>query len=124
MRISDWSSDVCSSDLIRPAGALSSGPDIRRHLIGKIAMPLSIRPINPRRDDFAAEVTGVDVAAGVSKTVAAEIEAAMDRYAVLVLPGQAITDEQQYAFSQHFGPMEPATGDIARTERKSTRLKP
>src|SRR3546814_13953434 len=39
----------------------------------------------------------------------------MDRYAVLVLPGQAITDEQQYAFSQHFGPMETATGDIART---------
>src|SRR3546814_5118519 len=38
------------------------------------------------------------------------------RYAVLVLPGQAITDEQQYAFSQHFGPMETATGDIARTE--------
>src|SRR3546814_11513774 len=79
MRISDWSSDVCSSDLIRPAGALSSGPDIRRHLIGTIAMPLSIRPINPRRDDFAAEVTGVDVAAGVSKTVAAEIERSEER---------------------------------------------
>src|SRR3546814_1478101 len=84
-------------------------------------MPPSRRPINPRRDDFAAEVTGVDVAAGVSKTVAAEIEAAMDRYAVLVLPGQAITDEQQYAFSQHFGPMETATGDIARTEDRRLR---
>lgn len=79
-------------------------------------MPLSIRPINPRRDDFVAEVTGVDIAAGVSKDIAAEIEAAMDRYAVLVLPGQDVTDDQQYAFSQHFGPMETATGDIARPE--------
>jgi len=79
-------------------------------------MPLSIRPINPRRDDFVAEVTGVDIAAGVSKDVAAQIEAAMDRYAVLVLPGQDVTDDQQYAFSQNFGPMETATGDIARVE--------
>lgn len=79
-------------------------------------MPLSIRPINPRRDDFVAEVTGVDIAAGVSKDVAAQIEAAMDRYAVLVLPGQDVTDDQQYAFSQTFGPMETATGDIARVE--------
>lgn len=79
-------------------------------------MAISIRPINPRRDDFVAELTGIDIAAGVSKEVAAEIEAAMDRYAVLVIPGQDITDDQQYAFSQHFGPMETATGDIARVE--------
>ncbi len=82
-------------------------------------MTITIRPINPRRDDFVAEVTGVDIAAGVSKAVAAEIEAAMDRYAVLVLPEQRIDDDQQHAFSQHFGPMETATGDIAApTERR------
>lgn len=76
-------------------------------------MALSIRPINPRRDDFVAEATGVDIATGVSAAVAAEIEDAMDRYAVLVFPGQQLDDSQQYAFSQHFGPMETATGDIA-----------
>ena len=76
-------------------------------------MPLSIRPINPRRDDFVAELTGIDVAAGISSALAAEIEAAMDRYAVLVLPGQDITDDQQYAFSRNFGPMETATGDFS-----------
>src|SRR3546814_6601607 len=80
---------------IRPAGALSSGPDIRRHLIGKIAMPLSIRPLNPRRDEFAAEVPGVDVAAGVSKPVAGGLGASLDRSGVLVLPGQASPDEPQ-----------------------------
>ncbi|MEQ8815285.1 MAG: TauD/TfdA family dioxygenase [Thalassobaculum sp.] len=76
-------------------------------------MALTIRPINPRRDDFVAEVTGLDIAAGVSPELAAEIEDAMDRYAVLVLPDQRIDDDQQYAFSTNFGPMETATGDIA-----------
>ncbi len=81
-------------------------------------MPVSIRPINPRRADFVAEATGIDIAAGVSKADAAEIEAAMDRYAVLVLPGQEITDEQQYAFSRNFGPMETATGDFQPVETR------
>jgi len=79
-------------------------------------MALAIRPINPRRDDFVAEATGIDIAAGVSPEVAAQIEDAMDRYAVLVLPDQRIDDDQQYAFSTHFGPMETATGDIARQD--------
>ncbi|MEQ8395922.1 TauD/TfdA family dioxygenase [Thalassobaculum sp.] len=76
-------------------------------------MALSIRPINPRRDDFVAEVTGLDIAAGVSKAVAEEIEEAINRYAVLVFPEQRVNDDQQYTFSTHFGPMETATGDIA-----------
>lgn len=36
----------------------------------------------------------------------------MDIYGVLVFPGQVIDDEQQYAFSTHFGSMETATGDM------------
>ncbi|EDP66559.1 alpha-ketoglutarate-dependent 2,4-dichlorophenoxyacetate dioxygenase [alpha proteobacterium BAL199] len=76
-------------------------------------MALSIRPINPKRDDFVAEVTGLDIAAGVSKAVAEEIEDAINRYAVLVFPEQRVNDDQQYVFSTHFGPMETATGDIA-----------
>ena len=76
-------------------------------------MALSIRPINPKRDDFVAEVTGLDIAAGVSKAVAEEIEDAINRYAVLVFPEQRVNDDQQYVFSTHFGPMETPTGDIA-----------
>ena len=76
-------------------------------------MALSIRPIDPARPGFAGEVSGLDIARGVSATDAATIDAAMDRYAVLVLHDQRITDDQQYAFSRNFGPMETATGDIA-----------
>ena len=75
-------------------------------------MALRIEPIDQARPDFAGVVSGVDIAAGVSPTEAAAIEVGMDRFAVLVFHGQAINDPQQLAFSQHFGPMETATGDI------------
>jgi len=79
---------------------------------------VTIRPAAPDRPDFVGTVEGVDIAAGVSADQAAEIEAAMDRYAVLVLPGQRLDDAQQFAFSQHFGPMEQATGDIAQAAER------
>lgn len=86
-------------------------------------MPLSVRPIRPDHPDFAGEISGVDIAAGVSADEAAKIEKAMDHYAVLVFHGQVIDDDQQYAFSQHFGPMEQATGDIAKLEDRRLSLK-
>lgn len=79
-------------------------------------MGVRIEPVSPERPDFVGEVSGVDIARGVSAATAAEIEAGMDRFAVLVFRDQAIDDDRQYAFSQHFGPMEEATGDIARPE--------
>src|SRR3546814_9060196 len=41
MRISDWSSDVCSSDLeaVSPARA-----EVRKHEIGQLAQPLDLIP--------------------------------------------------------------------------------
>lgn len=81
-------------------------------------MSLQIQPIRSDHPDFAGSVTGVDIAAGVSAEAAAEIEAAMDHYAVLVIRDQHIDDDQQYAFSEHFGPMETATGDIARAGQR------
>ncbi len=76
-------------------------------------MTLSVRPIDPARPDFAGEVSGIDIAAGVGAATAAEVEKAMDHYGVLVFHDQKINDDQQFAFSRHFGPMETATGDIA-----------
>ena len=81
-------------------------------------MSLKIEPLNPDRQ-FAARVTGLDIARGVSEETAARIEEAIDEYAVLVFPDQRITDDQQYQFSRHFGAMETATGDInAQTDRR------
>lgn len=84
---------------------------------------LEITPVDSARSDFAGTVRGIDIREGISTQVAAEIEAAMDHYAVLVLPNQQIDDDQQYAFSQHFGPMEQATGDPARPHERRLSMK-
>jgi alpha-ketoglutarate-dependent 2,4-dichlorophenoxyacetate dioxygenase len=83
-------------------------------------MALSIHPTSATRPDFVGEVSGIEIAAGVSKETAAEIEAGMDRFGVLVFHDQILSDDQQYAFSEHFGPMEVASGDL--TELKERRL--
>nr|WP_255520322.1 TauD/TfdA family dioxygenase [Ramlibacter aurantiacus] len=56
---------------------------------------------------FAAEVRGIDLRERVPEPVFDEVNAAFGRYAVLLFPGQDVTDEQQVAFSQRFGPLEP-----------------
>lgn len=81
-------------------------------------MSPTIEPLREDHPDFVGLVTGVEVAAGLSAEAAATLESAMDHYAVLVLRGQVVTDEQQYAFSRHFGPMERATGDIHQAEQR------
>lgn len=66
-------------------------------------MAIGVTPLHPV---FGAEVRGVDLTNPVSAAVFGEIEAAFDRYSVLVFPNQPLTDEQQIAFSRLFGPLE------------------
>ncbi|MGE0417096.1 MAG: TauD/TfdA dioxygenase family protein [Acetobacteraceae bacterium] len=66
-------------------------------------MPLSIRQVHPL---FVGEVDGVDMRTPPSPALMREIEAAADRYAVLIFPRQDITDAQHVAFSQPFGRLE------------------
>src|SRR6266478_4453849 len=66
-------------------------------------MPISIRPL---RNEFAGEVAGIDITRPISREEVAAIEAGMDKYAVLVLHGQDLVDEQQLAFTLNFGELE------------------
>jgi alpha-ketoglutarate-dependent 2,4-dichlorophenoxyacetate dioxygenase len=66
-------------------------------------MPVSIRPLHPV---FAGEVAGVDCRKPLSRDEVAAVEAGMDRYAVLVFRDQRLSDEQQLAFTRHFGELE------------------
>src|SRR5258708_31000307 len=70
-------------------------------------MIVAIRQIHPV---FVGEVEGVDLRRCLTPDEAAAIEAGMDRYAVLVFHDQAISDEQQLAFSRNFGELERVTG--------------
>ena len=66
-------------------------------------MPVKIAPIT---DDFAAEASGIDLREPIDAEIAAEIEAAMDDYAVLVWRGQPLDDDQHMAFTNWFGPLD------------------
>ncbi|MGB0632109.1 MAG: TauD/TfdA dioxygenase family protein [Alphaproteobacteria bacterium] len=66
-------------------------------------MALNITPITP---DFAAEASGIDLRRPIDADTATDIEAAMDRYAVLVWRGQPLDDDQHMAFTSWFGPLD------------------
>jgi alpha-ketoglutarate-dependent 2,4-dichlorophenoxyacetate dioxygenase len=76
---------------------------------------LSIRQIHPV---FVGEVTGVDCSQPLASADVAAIEAGMDQYAVLVFRDQPLTDDQQLAFTRHFGELEgyKAGGHIRKRE--------
>jgi alpha-ketoglutarate-dependent 2,4-dichlorophenoxyacetate dioxygenase len=66
-------------------------------------MAITVTPLHPH---IGAEVRGVDLTRPVPPDDLAAIDAAFLRRAVLVFPGQPLSDEQQIAFSRHFGPLE------------------
>jgi alpha-ketoglutarate-dependent 2,4-dichlorophenoxyacetate dioxygenase len=70
-------------------------------------MAIEMRQLHPL---FVGGVSGRDIRRPLAQADVAAIEAGMDRYAVLVFHDQELTDEQQMAFSRHFGPLEDARG--------------
>jgi alpha-ketoglutarate-dependent 2,4-dichlorophenoxyacetate dioxygenase len=66
-------------------------------------MSLEFRPLHPH---LAAEVDGLDAARPLDAATLAELRRAIDRYCVLVLHDQQITDMQLRDFAGRFGPLE------------------
>lgn len=83
-----------------------------------ISTGITVTALDPARPTFGALVEGVDIPAGISPEVAGQIEDAIDVYGVLVFRDQVLDDDRQYAFSEHFGEMETATGDIAAQDQR------
>jgi alpha-ketoglutarate-dependent 2,4-dichlorophenoxyacetate dioxygenase len=98
------------------------------------AMAISITPFT---SCLGARLTGIDARRPLAPAEVAAVEAGMDRHAVLVLPGQDVTDEQQLAFTRNFGPLEqganstvrdadlrlaPAFADVSNLDRDGSRL--
>ncbi|MFL6792501.1 MAG: TauD/TfdA dioxygenase family protein, partial [Bradyrhizobium sp.] len=81
-------------------------------------MAVLIRQLHPH---FVGEVSGVDLRRPLSKQEAIDIEAGMDKYAVLIFHGQDISDEQQLAFALNFGEREQSRGGTV-TKKEDYRL--
>jgi alpha-ketoglutarate-dependent 2,4-dichlorophenoxyacetate dioxygenase len=79
-------------------------------------MAASIRRI---QGDFVGEVSGINLAAPLAAADRTTIRAGIDALGVLVFRDQRITDEQQLAFTRHFGAIEnSAGGHIAKPEEQ------
>lgn len=66
-------------------------------------MTLTFEPVT---GDFTAVASGISLKDGIGAETAAEIEAAMDRFAVLVWRDQPLDDDQHMAFTKWFGPLD------------------
>jgi alpha-ketoglutarate-dependent 2,4-dichlorophenoxyacetate dioxygenase len=78
-------------------------------------MSITIQELTP---GFVGEVSGIDITQPLTKAQAAEIEAGMDRYAVLIYHDQRLTDDQQKAFSLNFGALEDTASATIVTGRR------
>ena len=58
------------------------------------------------RGDFVARVSGLDLTKPYDDGAFAQVRDAFHHYAVLIFPEQRISDDQQIAFSERFGPLE------------------
>ena len=82
---------------------------------------MRVTPLHPH---IGARAEGVDLRSPLTAELRAAIEAAMDRHAVLVFPGQDLDDDQQMAFGAAFGPIErtPATVDAQKRRLKHAQM--
>ena len=62
--------------------------------------------VEPVTDVFAAEIGDVDVSKSLSDEQRREIEAAFNRYSVLIFPDQHLEADQHLDFARNFGPLE------------------
>jgi hypothetical protein len=72
----------------------------------KGALDIMTLILNPLHPVFVAEATGLDLTRPISRADACEINAAMNRYGVLVWCGQPLTAQQQIQFATAFGPLD------------------
>jgi alpha-ketoglutarate-dependent 2,4-dichlorophenoxyacetate dioxygenase len=65
-------------------------------------MSITVTPVTP---DFVAEISGLDLAQPLQPADRDAIEAAINKYAVVVFHDQKLSDDQQIAFARHLGPI-------------------
>src|SRR5262245_49883983 len=75
---------------------------------------ITVTPLHPC---LAARVDGVDLAAPMPEDAFRRIFDAFQEHSVLVFHEQRLTDEQQMAFSERFGPLEATLSSIGQERR-------
>jgi alpha-ketoglutarate-dependent 2,4-dichlorophenoxyacetate dioxygenase len=74
--------------------------------------------ISPIGEQFAAEITGLDLSRPISEADVAAIWRASDTYSVLVFRDQSLSDAQLHDFAARFGPLEVGRGALQPGRRR------
>lgn len=64
---------------------------------------------------FVAEVTNVDLRQPLDKAIVKEIVQAMDLYGILIFRNQPLSQQEQVAFGQQFGPLESTLKNVTKS---------
>jgi alpha-ketoglutarate-dependent 2,4-dichlorophenoxyacetate dioxygenase len=80
---------------------------------------LEITPVN---EHFVAEIAGVDLCAAPTAELSQALRAALEKYAVLVIPNQPLNEAQQLQIAQVFGPLETSIGASIYNAKRPRRL--
>jgi|Deesub1362B_J571_1020462.scaffolds.fasta_scaffold05648_2 alpha-ketoglutarate-dependent 2,4-dichlorophenoxyacetate dioxygenase len=78
-------------------------------------MSLTLCPIHP---GFVAVASGVDLAKPLTAQEVAEIDAAMDRFGVLIFRDQPLQAEEQLAFAKNFGPLDLGLRKVSKSANR------
>jgi alpha-ketoglutarate-dependent 2,4-dichlorophenoxyacetate dioxygenase len=73
-------------------------------------MPVQIAKLHPM---FGGDVVNVDLSKPLDQAAMDKIQAALDKYAVLIFHGSKLSEEEQIAFAERFGPLEGQNGVLA-----------
>jgi alpha-ketoglutarate-dependent 2,4-dichlorophenoxyacetate dioxygenase len=62
---------------------------------------------------FGGDVTNLELSKPLDQAAMDEIQAALDKYAVLIFHGSKLSEQEQIAFAERFGPLEGQNGVLA-----------
>jgi alpha-ketoglutarate-dependent 2,4-dichlorophenoxyacetate dioxygenase len=82
-------------------------------------MSIRVKQLHPF---FVGEVSGVDLRQPQDDATFAEIQAAIDRHAVLVFHGERLSEDEQIAFSTRFGALEASNSVLQTKARVNQKL--
>ena len=81
---------------------------------------IRITPVHPH---FGARLEGLDTSKPLARREQDALKAAMDKYGVVILPGQDLTDEQQAEFAEQFGTIEDTPTFVDQERRRLPNMK-
>jgi alpha-ketoglutarate-dependent 2,4-dichlorophenoxyacetate dioxygenase len=78
-------------------------------------MTLQIRPLHPL---FVGEASGVDIRQPLTRAAVDAINDGMNRYGVLVFPGQPLDQDQQVRFAEQFGSLDTGLTKVTKAKHR------